>query len=301
MTNSPQRCSADSRDALIKRLQARVDAHDKMCFGSTMALGYYSGNDARLMRDAIDALRLPDVAQSVVMPLKLTGEIACILEDCSPPDKQTPEAVAALIEGYQPTWDAILAALAAQPPAAPVEAVCTFPDCKCDRARVMGSGNCPSGLPDASPERCSAASVHKRSPDECGRECAYYDYFEMLWNWFADESRNGAEDMRANMPEGLSADDFKAMLDEHEAALVHDLERHVQIATDIANEPQEAPDTLMLMQARYVLKNLHVERPGCGYDKLAVACEEAASQLSRPHGASESAPGASAPAQRPRE
>jgi hypothetical protein len=160
MTNSPQRCSADSRDALIKRLQARVDAHDKMCFGSTMALGYYSGNDARLMRDAIDALRLPDVAQSVVMPLKLTGEIACILEDCSPPDKQTPEAVAALIEGYQPTWDAILAALAAQPPAAPVEAVCTFPDCKCDRAR-----NDHSHRPERGP--CRLCPIERRSLDPC--------------------------------------------------------------------------------------------------------------------------------------
>lgn len=42
---------------LIARLQARVDAHDKMSFGSPMALGYFSGGDARLMRDAIDALR----------------------------------------------------------------------------------------------------------------------------------------------------------------------------------------------------------------------------------------------------
>jgi len=33
---------------------------------------------------------------------------------------------------------------------------------------------------------------------------------------------------------------------------------------------------LLLMQARYVLKNLHVERPDCGYDKLAAACESAA-------------------------
>lgn len=57
------------------------------------------------------------------------------------------------------------------------------------------------------------------SPDECGRECQYYDYFEMLWNWFADDIRHGAEEMRANMPDGLSADDFKAMLDEHESTL----------------------------------------------------------------------------------
>lgn len=61
----------------------------------------------------------------------------------------------------------------------------------------------------------------KHSPDECGRECQYYDYFEMLWNWFADESRRGAEDMRANAANGgLSADDFKGMLDDHEANLI---------------------------------------------------------------------------------
>lgn len=35
-------------------------------------------------------------------------------------------------------------------------------------------------------------------------------------------------------------------------------------------------DTLLLAQARYVLKNLHAERPGCGYDKLAAACDRAA-------------------------
>lgn len=53
------------------------------------------------------------------------------------------------------------------------------------------------------------------------RSAEYYDYFEMLWNWFADESRRGAEDMRANAANGgLSADDFKGMLDEHESALV---------------------------------------------------------------------------------
>jgi hypothetical protein len=50
-------------------------------------------------------------AEPQTLPVKLTGEIACILEDCSPPDKQTPEAVAALIEGYQPTWDRIRSAL----------------------------------------------------------------------------------------------------------------------------------------------------------------------------------------------
>lgn len=41
---------------------------------------------------------------------------------------------------------------------------------------------------------------------------------------------------------------------------------------------------LMLMQARYVLRNLNAERPGCGYDKLAEACGDAASALSPSQG-----------------
>jgi len=61
----------------------------------------------------------------------------------------------------------------------------------------------------------------KHSPDKCGRDCQYYDYFEMLRNWFADEIRRGAEDMRANAANGgLSADDFKQMLDDHETNLI---------------------------------------------------------------------------------
>ncbi|PDT71756.1 hypothetical protein CO683_00935 [Bradyrhizobium ottawaense] len=50
-------------------------------------------------------------------------------------------------------------------------------------------------------------------------ERAKDDFFNMLWKWF--EERRGVEDMRANLPEGLSADDFKNMLDEHEANLTH--------------------------------------------------------------------------------
>lgn len=34
--------------------------------------------------------------------------------------------------------------------------------------------------------------------------------------------------------------------------------------------------SLLLMQARYVLRNLDVERPECGYAKMAAACEAAA-------------------------
>lgn len=45
-------------------------------------------------------------------------------------------------------------------------------------------------------------------------------FFDMLWDWFEDESRIGAEGMRPERREGLSVDDFKQMLDEHEAALL---------------------------------------------------------------------------------
>lgn len=45
-------------------------------------------------------------------------------------------------------------------------------------------------------------------------------FADMLWKWFEDESRIGADGMRPERLEGLSADDFKTMLDEHEAALL---------------------------------------------------------------------------------
>jgi hypothetical protein len=83
----------------------------------------------------------------------------------------------------------------------------------------------------------------KHSPDECGRECEYYDFFEMLWKWFSDESRNGAEDMRSNMPDGLSAADFEEMLDEHEAALVNQIE---VLEHKLAAQPPAAPVATIL-------------------------------------------------------
>jgi hypothetical protein len=53
----------------------------------------------------------PLLADGVRLPTKLTAEMACILEDCDAPEYQTPDAVAALIENYQPTWDRLCAAL----------------------------------------------------------------------------------------------------------------------------------------------------------------------------------------------
>jgi hypothetical protein len=41
----------------------------------------------------------------------------------------------------------------------------------------------------------------------------------------------------------------------------------------------DAANALLLLQARHVLKNLHVERPGAGYMKLAQACGDAAEAL----------------------
>lgn len=52
--------------------------------------------------------------------------------------------------------------------------------------------------------------LEKRQADGC---------FDMLWAWFTE--RRGADDMRANAADGgLSADDFKQMLDEHELNLM---------------------------------------------------------------------------------
>lgn len=50
-------------------------------------------------------------AQNPVMPAKLTGELACIIECCDPPEHQTDEAVERLIFDYQPMWDRLRAAL----------------------------------------------------------------------------------------------------------------------------------------------------------------------------------------------
>jgi len=56
-----------------------------------------------------------------------------------------------------------------------------------------------------------------QSSKQCGDDCTFFD---MLWKWFEDERRIGAEGMRPERHEGLSAGDFKTMLDEHEAALL---------------------------------------------------------------------------------
>lgn len=48
------------------------------------------------------------------------------------------------------------------------------------------------------------------------------EFFEMLWKWFADESRHGKAEMRSNnINGGLSAADFEEMLNEHEANIMH--------------------------------------------------------------------------------
>jgi hypothetical protein len=58
-------------------------------------------------------------SKQAMLPLKLTGELACILEDCGPPEMQSPEALAELIRHYQATWDRILSALSSTDRAAP--------------------------------------------------------------------------------------------------------------------------------------------------------------------------------------
>lgn len=53
---------------------------------------------------------------NALLPRILTGEMACILEDCDGPENQKPAAVKALIEMYRPMWDKLCAL--SQPPAA---------------------------------------------------------------------------------------------------------------------------------------------------------------------------------------
>lgn len=61
--------------------------------------------------------------------------------------------------------------------------------------------------------RASLQPATPTADEDLEREC-----FDMLWKWFTE--RRGAADMRANAIEGLSADDFKEMLDEHESNLL---------------------------------------------------------------------------------
>ena len=66
------------------------------------------------------------------------------------------------------------------------------------------------------------AKRHAATPPAPVRAAAEPDdsFSNMLWDWFEDESRIGAEGMRPERREGLSAADFKIMLDEHEQALL---------------------------------------------------------------------------------
>ncbi len=48
------------------------------------------------------------------------------------------------------------------------------------------------------------------------------------------------------------------------------------VSVEDAREPLTGADAVLLLQARFVLRNLHKERPGCGYHKLAAACDRVA-------------------------
>lgn len=40
-------------------------------------------------------------------------------------------------------------------------------------------------------------------------------------------------------------------------------------------------EATILLQARYALLSLNVERPGCGYDRMAASCERASTAVAR--------------------
>jgi hypothetical protein len=72
MTSEIPSALSSPETTLADRLQARADTHDRQCFGSTMGLGYYSGVDAQLMRDAADALRSRNAKQPGLTAEELT-------------------------------------------------------------------------------------------------------------------------------------------------------------------------------------------------------------------------------------
>jgi hypothetical protein len=83
--------------------------------------------------------------------------------------------------------------------------------------------------------RAAVVAGHAQTPadGDVEQEC-----FDMLWQWFTE--RRGAEDMRANAADGgLSAYDFKQMLDEHESNLL-----------DALAAPTAAPDTSAALVAK---------------------------------------------------
>jgi hypothetical protein len=81
--------------------------------------------------------------------------------------------------------------------------------------------------------------------EACGSEGC--DFFDMLWAWFADEGRAGRAEMRQRARDGLSADDFKEMLDEHEGELLG--------SRSPAGVPTSALAPLILEYARDLRRN----------------------------------------------
>ena len=185
-------------------------------------------------------------------------------------------------------------ALAAQPPAAPVDISTLTPNATTIAAlqeaehiiaafKAANASEPPADQVEP-PLTCPAidAFIAKHSPDdeivrelnairdinshllhglwgEKQRSAEYYDYFEMLWNWFADESRRGAEDMRANAANGgLSADDFKQMLDDHETNLTPVPPQVVQV-TDAMCEAAVKADQVERIQG-FTYESHHVIR-----------------------------------------
>ncbi len=45
------------------------------------------------------------------------------------------------------------------------------------------------------------------------------------------------------------------------------------------NEEEKETEAIILLQARYVLRDLNFQYPECGYKKMADACERAANRI----------------------
>lgn len=87
------------------RLEARPAGSDKdwiEIFPSQLSGMAKIGHDVR----AIETDTPPAAGWNI--PEQITPELACILEQCGPPEMQTPEAVSTLVRDYQPIWAEIV-------------------------------------------------------------------------------------------------------------------------------------------------------------------------------------------------
>ena len=70
--------------------------------------------DFKKMSDAMQHTKGMDAEGLVIVPKEITPAIACALEMCGPPESQTPEALAQLVEDYRVQWSHVIASATRQ-------------------------------------------------------------------------------------------------------------------------------------------------------------------------------------------